>query len=53
MRREGAEDDNSDSNQHCRDRRTVILRWMFFINRSLQALWKTVNDKDKNRYRHM
>src|SRR4030095_5937547 len=34
-------------------RRTVMLRWMFFINCGLQALQVAVNDKHKSGHRHM
>ena len=53
MRREAAEDDDSDSNQHCGDETQGDWAWMCFINRRLQAIWTSVKDKDKNRYRHI
>lgn len=47
VRREGAEDDDSDSNQHCRNETYGEEAVDVFHKRSFQALWKTVNDEDK------
>ena len=47
VHRQGAEDDDSDSNQHCRNETYGEEAVDVFHKRSFQALWKTVNDEDK------
>ena len=48
VRREGAQDDDGDSNQHCREQTYGEVAMDGFHNRGVQALRKTVNEKDSS-----